>query len=302
MAEPPRLIYVPGLLPKPEPALHRDALFRCLAASLQRVQPELTAEIDVENFAVAAWTYDFYGQHRDYQLDATAIDAVIEQVAPTDEDRSGARSFTRRLARVAYWLGDLMPFLIPHLANERLALHLRDLHRYVKNVNGAAQAARDLLKSLLLQAPDRPTLLIAHSMGSVIAFETLWQLTHVDRAPQAVTLVTMGSPLGQRFIQRRIKGFDKLGKGRYPAGIDHWTNVTAVGDLTAIDPRLAGDFGDMKDLGLVESIEDREIETWFRLDGVLNPHSEYGYFASDGVADIVADWWVRASPVPGSDE
>ena len=115
------------------------------------------------------------------------------------------------------------------------------------------------LKSMLRDASDRPVLLIAHSMGSVIAFESLWQLTHIDRKPADVCLVTMGSPLGQRYIQKRIKGFDKIGKGRYPTGIKRWINLTAVGDMTAVDPRLANDYREMVELGLINDIEDIEI-------------------------------------------
>ena len=32
-----------------------------------------------------------------------------------------------------------MPFLIPHIANERLELHLRDLRRYVRNRDEIAE-------------------------------------------------------------------------------------------------------------------------------------------------------------------
>ena len=33
----PRIIYIPGLLPKPEPGVHRDALLRCLLAGVGRM-------------------------------------------------------------------------------------------------------------------------------------------------------------------------------------------------------------------------------------------------------------------------
>ena len=49
-------------------------------------------------------------------------------------------------------------------------------------------------------------------------------------------------------------------------------------------------------LGLVDSFEDEEIFTWFRLGGILNVHSEYGYLVSDATARIVADWWRRHDP------
>ena len=90
-------------------------------------------------------------------------------------------------------------------------------------------------------------MLIAHSMGSVIAFEALRQTSHDDGPVVAVDLLlTMGSPLGQRYIQKRLEGHDKTGILRWPNNIRRWINLTAVGDLTAIDPILGDDFAPMK--------------------------------------------------------
>ncbi len=137
-------------------------------------------------------------------------------------------------------------------------------------------------------------LLVAHSMGSVIAYDTLWEMSHDDQGHDRVDLfLTMGSPLGQRYMQKRIKGSDSEGKARYPANIGRWKNLTAVGDLTAIDPRLQNDFGDMLELGLVDKFEDKSIYTYFRLDGVLNVHAEYGYLVNEETARTVAAWWRR---------
>ena len=192
-----------------------------------------------------------------------------------------------------------MPFLIPHITNDRLELHLRDLRRYQRNQNDIAEHTRQMLKIPLRSAAEsgRPVLLIAHSMGSVIAWDSLWQMSHNERDHVHInTLLTMGSPLGQRFVQRRLQGFRDEGGDRYPLGIDRWVNLAAVGDLTAVDPELAVDFGAMVERGLVSTIDDRELHNFFRLDGVLNVHAEYGYLANSVTAGIVADWWtsVRA--------
>ena len=296
MIELPLIIYVPGLLPKPEPAPHRDALFRCLIAGVRRQDEKIALDIaaNLHCFDVVSWTYDFYRAHRDIALDAASIDAVIAQDAATTEDVAEAASWKRRLARRIYSLGDLLPFLIPHIATERVALHLRDLRRYASNNNGIAEHTRQMVKIPLRAAVEaqRPILLIAHSMGSVIAYDSLWQMTHDHRDHVRIDqLLTMGSPLGQDFIQRRLQGKGESGERRYPNSIRKWTNLTAVGDLTAIDPRLANDFSEMLELGLVDSIEDAELYNYFRLDGELNVHAEYGYLANDVTAKIITDWW-----------
>ena len=103
--------------------------------------------------------------------------------------------------------------------------------------------------------------------------------------------VTMGSPLGQRYIQKRIMGHSLAGRERYPNNIRRWTNLVAVGDLTAIDPWLAIDFSEMLQLGLVDSFEDEEIYSAYRWRGVQNVHSEYGYLVNETTARTVANWW-----------
>lgn len=292
----PLVLYVPGLLPKPKHGLHRDALFRCLIAGLRRHDERTALDIaaNLHCFDVVSWTYDFYNKHRDIAIDQDAIEAVIEQPAATSQDIVEAGSWKRRLARWVFSLADFMPFLIPHVANERMELHLRDLRRYLRNRDDIADRVRQMLKVRLRAAIEarRPILLISHSMGSVISWDTLWEMSRCDGDDVGIdVLLTMGSPLGQRYMQRRLQGFDEIGEKRYPRGVRRWINLSAIGDLTAIDPYLAVDFAEMVKLGLVESIDDHRFHNYFRLDGILNPHAEYGYLTNDVTAKIVAEWW-----------
>ena len=143
-------------------------------------------------------------------------------------------------------------------------------------------------------------MLFRSSMGSVIAYDALWEMSHEGRDDLRLELLlTMGSPLGQNYLQRRILGHDHSGTGRFPANVRRWVNLAAVGDMTAIDPVLRDDFGEMIELGLVETIEDIEIFNHFRLNGQLNEHAEYGYLVNRVTADIVARWW-RARRAPGA--
>ena len=113
-------------------------------------------------------------------------------------------------------------------------------------------------------------------------------MTHSGRdRMQLDLLLTMGSPLGQRYLQRRIKGARKSGYGRYPGNIRRWKNLSAFGDLTALDPYLANDFEEMLELGLLESFEDERLLAWFRLNGELNVHAEYGYLVHQKTAHTI---------------
>jgi hypothetical protein len=304
----PLVLYVPGLLPKPPANLHRDALKRCLVAGVRRVDAHSAEQIRLsdDGFDIVAWTYEFYAAHRDLAMDRAAIDQVIERPSASVADMREASSWRRRLTLWLYRTGDLLPFLIPHLASERVELHLRDLHRYVRDEEDVASRVRDQLKLALRAAHEsgRPILLLAHSMGSVIAFDALWEMTHIDGVTWRVDLwMTLGSPLGQRYLKRRLLGHGRRGAERYPGTVRRWVNIAAVGDMTAIDPVLADDYGEMLTLGLVESITDLALYSHFRLEGTLNVHAEYGYLANAVTGKIVADWWSacaagRDNPAP----
>ena len=292
----PLILYVPGLMPKPEAGVHKAALRRCLLEGLRRHDAGLAAEIGVaeRSFDLVAWTYDFYREHRDFELDARSVEALLAEPDASERDIEEASSPGKRFLRWLYRVGNLFPFLIPHLADERMELHLRDLMRYVHNRNDIATHTREMLKMPLRAASEsgRPVLLAAHSMGSVIAYDALWEMARDAQDELRVDLLlTMGSPLGQSYLRRHILGRDESGPARYPDNIRRWVNLSALGDMTAVNPFLKGGFGEMLRFGLVESIEDVEIFNAFRQDGELNVHAEYGYLANEVTAAVVADWW-----------
>ncbi len=300
----PLIIYVPGLKPKPECTAHRRELFRCLIEGIRRIDPESAVQMQDHGhcFDIVSWTYDFYGEHRDLGVDLAAIDALIQQESASEQDIAEAVSWKRRFLRWMYAVADHFPFLMHPLADENLEIHLRDIRRYVKNKKGVAELVRRLLKMPLRSAwkSERPVLLIGHSMGSIVAYDSLWELSQEPGNERKVDLfLTMGSPLAQKFIQRRIKGSKQPGN-RYPRNIRRWVNIAAIGDLTSIDMRMENDYQDMVKLGLIEGIEDRQVFNYFRLEGELNVHAEYGYLINEVTAGFVSEWWRGVIPDRGS--
>ena len=143
-------------------------------------------------------------------------------------------------------------------------------------------------------ARDERVLIISHSMGSVIAYDTLWELTHIEKNPGRVDLfLTIGSPLGMRFTQQRLLGTRESGTQRYPGNIRHWVNMASQGDLTALDPTLRDDFKAMLELGVIQSLTDMNggIFNYFRNDQGLNVHRSYGYLVNPRVGEVIARWW-----------
>lgn len=299
MSADPLILYVPGLKSKPPPAIHVAELWKCLVEGVRRADADTADRMHERHgaFDMVGWNYDFYGEHRNIELDRAGIAAALRQREATGRDKAEAATLKRRLVRWVYRVADRLPFLIPQVADENLELHLRDLRRYVTNDDDIAEATRRLVKLPLRAASTtgRPILLIGHSMGSVIAWDTLWQLSHNSGDDLCVDLLTMGSPLGQRTIQRKLLGSAETGPNRYPHNIRHWVNVAAVGEMTAIDMKLRNDYAEMIALGLVDDIVDHEVYNYFHYNGELNVHSEYGYLVNAVTGRIVSDWWRRVT-------
>ena len=108
-----------------------------------------------------------------------------------------------------------------------------------------------------------------------------------------VDFFTLGSPLGMNYIKRRLMGMNGQREKSYPDNIRRWINLSAEGDVTALDRIFHDSFKEMRELGLVESIEDhcQGIYNFYRTDEGLNCHRSYGYLVNPAVGSIIADWW-----------
>lgn len=291
-----RIIYVPGMKPKPAPDVHRRELLRALEFGLRAARPEAADRLreDEACFDLIAWTYAFYGSHRDIELDMPGIEALYAAPRPTAAERSQIDGWRRRLVRWWHLLGDYVPILERFVARPELRETLAEVGRYVRDVEGVGTRARELLKTALDGAwsQSERVLVIAHSLGSVIAYDSLWELSREDRnAGRVDLLVTLGSPLATRFIRKSLRGADRRDPERYPANIRRWVNFTARGELTALHPRLEPYFGGIVDAGSTEYLEDRaDLYNHFRGDFGINVHKSYGYLANAVVAGRIGDW------------
>ena len=292
---------MPGLRPKPEPKKHKVELLRCLHEGVARINAACAEDMRSlhNSFELIAWTFPFYGVHHDIEPDRPGIEALLKSRGATERDRADAKSSERRFLAFMYSLADRLPFEVPPLGNENLELHLKDLRRYIRNQDGVADKTRAMLKAPLIVAAreNRPVLLIGHSMGSVISYDALWQLSYESNELFALdTFLTVGSPLGQNRIRRQLLGQNRQRDQRYPRNIRNWTNIFAVGDLTALEMRVLGQYSEMLDEGVTSRLEDHSTYTYFRnhgTDGKLNVHSEYGYLVNETTARVVTDWWVE---------
>jgi hypothetical protein len=299
---PARIIFVPGLNPKPPPEIYRAQLLRVLISSLSRSRP-LAAEAlagDPTIFELVAWTYLFHGAHRDVTIDLPGIERLLEQTEPSAEDLRELASWQRRWLRWLHLVGDQWPFVGRKLAAPPTRRLMHEANRYLKNRDGVGETVRAVVRAALEQAwrDGARVLLIGHSLGSVIAYDTLWELTHVQRTHGAIDLlVTIGSPVATRFVQRSLRGARERGVRRYPHHIRRWVNFAARGDTTALQPRLRPFFREMLELKLIDAIDDVvDFDNYFRSTLGLNPHDAYGYLTQPLFAELVGDWLVSSPP------
>jgi hypothetical protein len=78
---------------------------------------------------------------------------------------------------------------------------------------------------------------LAHSLGSVVAYETLWARPDLE----VELLITLGSPLAPPdVVFDRLDPAPRNGKGRRPPGVRRWINVAPRASSRQLRPRPAG--------------------------------------------------------------
>jgi hypothetical protein len=140
------------------------------------------------------------------------------------------RSYRQELNWVAEHSG--RPF---HGLLRFMARFVREVAWYLERPERRA-AARQHVGATITRV--QPRVVVAHSLGSVVAYEALWN-TSASTFPVEL-LVTVGSPLAlPGAIFDRLDPAPIAGRGVRPPGVSRWINIADVGDLVAI-PRLLG--------------------------------------------------------------
>ncbi|MCX4715084.1 serine peptidase [Streptomyces virginiae] len=150
--------------------------------------------------------------------------------------------------------------------------------RFVKEVAAYQRSgpARDAVQQRLREALDRhqPDVLIAHSLGSVVAYETL----HHDGTPPLPLWVTVGSPLAlPKAIFNQLNPSPEAGRGARPPQVARWTNLADPGDPVAIPAK-----GVSRRFVGVDSDEHHVVHRGFKF------HHAESYLKSAGLANVLA--------------
>lgn len=161
-----------------------------------------------------------------------------------------------------------------------------------------AKEARKRLRDKLRQLMDRgdKIMLVTHGTGSVIAYDVLWELsndteTYAEYGDYKVDRwLTLGSPLGDRTLQKRLLGAKERDRNKFPSNVISWHNLAAEDDYTCHDATLADDFKKMMVQRQVSAVEDYRIFNLAVRYGKSNPHSSIGYYIHPRLAKILSRW------------
>lgn len=187
-------------------------------------------------------------------LEQDLLRALWEEAARTDPSvpgpgapvRFGAPSWVQRalvsLSRHPVFAG---------LADRAMIADLKQVRAYLTDPAVRAAAQRRVLAGI---GPDT-RLVVAHSLGSVVAYEALCAASQAPSDDPAsasapfLDLVTIGSPLGiAGLIFDRLLPSPEKGRGTRPRAVRTWTNVADRRDVVALVKELDPLFGGVADL------------------------------------------------------
>lgn len=98
------------------------------------------------------------------------------------------------------------------------------------------EVKKRVLQRIADEVTAETTVIIGHSLGSVVAYEYLVQY----RPPQVQLLITAGSPLGiPKVVFDRLTPAPVEGTGAWPGGVANWVNIADRNDVVALCKELA---------------------------------------------------------------
>lgn len=145
-----------------------------------------------------------------------------------------------------------------NVSERMLIFWIKQVRTYFTN----AEARERIQERALARIGDDTRVVVAHSLGSVVAYEALCARPDCG----VTTLVTLGSPLGLRnIIFDRLDPPPALREGRlmgvWPGKVVSWTNIADEGDFVALVKDLRPAFGN--------AVENYRVDTGMRSHDVL---------------------------------
>lgn len=300
----PTIIGIHGLANKPE----KNELAKWWKASILEGLRKNQNAADLEfEFEMVYWANHLYKNHL-HNDEAFHFDQLYNDepyvVAVKNTLKSKKDGLLEEFAAAAFDLGgETLDFLkakfgIDSLADSVLGKLLKDLNLYYQNEK-LRNILRMELSDALLTNHDRKIMIVAHSMGTIIAYDVLTLLGQSNPEFKIDHFVSIGSPLGLPHVKGKIiEEFTHRGneneRVRTPSVvINRWVNFADRKDPVALDVHLGNDFGPNR-LGV--RCEDDLVNNDYRIkkhgksEFDRNHHKSYGYVRTPEFSALVKNF------------
>ena len=243
------------------------------------------------------------GRHYDEQLDIGDRRNALESLKKiTQRKKFGLQQYDKLRGKSAvpeaiadmaspfFGMLGLTMLLVSSVAKD-FAVYLRGNTDFTEQVRARV---RDKLCELLRRGDK--VMLMSHGSGGAVAYDVLWQLSHDERfkdefsSSKIDVFLTMGSPISDNWIRKRLLGAGRRSTERFPTNIITWENVSAEDDYFCHDKTVANDLKAMMREHVISTINDYRVYNHAMRYGKSNPHCSLGYFIHPRVAKIVVDW------------
>ncbi|MFC1556593.1 hypothetical protein ACFL6I_12285 [candidate division KSB1 bacterium] len=200
------------------------------------------------------------------------------------------------------FLNDDMSINFKDVTDKLIYHYYLDLETYYgencASINNPECPAREAIQKRLInklkQYKGYKVLLIAHSMGSIIAFDVL---SDQKNDLSVHTFVTIGSPLGfpvivgRAFAEQKKKD-NRIKKPYTPESIlKKWLNISDIEDKVALDHTLSDDYGENNKEVLAE---DMLVYNDYEMEGKKNPHKSFGYLRTPEMSAAIDGFLTRS--------
>lgn len=303
------LLFVHGRDFKPAAAEFMDLSVSAIMRGIERDYPDFVSDVAALEKRIAYYgdiTDQFLsscGQRYDEVLDiGDRRNALTNLRAYEKRKHFGVSRYDRLPGKSAIgeFAADVLGRLLGKLGFSKKLLNKVgiDLTEYWNPESDFAEQVRSRVRLAICSALDsgKAIFLISHGTGCIVTYDVLWQLSHDpeyrDRygSQKIDQWITIGAPLGDSMVARRLLGSDRSGVERYPSNILSWHNLSAEDDFVSHDNSLADGFKLMLKQRQVSFIRDYRVYNLAIRYGKSNPHSSLGYLVHPRMAQILVEW------------
>ena len=301
------IVGIHGLANKPEPSVLASWWEASIREGLMKNRGVEDAEF---KFIMVHWAKFLYKnlQHQDSDFDFDPlylnqpyVEAVAGALERYDEGIGD---------RIRKWGTDIAgtimekirgPLRLSKIEDRLLESKVRDLDYYydkdkqLKDGTGVRRSVRQVLMGELTEAikplKDDRLMLIAHSMGTIIAYDVLRDLGQDIPDFNVEQFVTIGSPLGLAAVKARIYSERSYADVpvRTPSVVkEKWVNYADPADTVAVDAHLRDDFG--PNASGVRVVDHLVHNDYTAPSGQRRPHKSFGYLRTPELSDQIKDF------------